>query len=106
MFNNMVAEILEKVPFKDGKPVFSEETRKLIHEAAGYGKESPFFKNKKTKAEAEKYAKGLAAEEVYLDMLGKIANAPTMIHARASAMGLLVVVDEKLQEEFRYPKTV
>lgn len=54
---------------------------------------------KDTQEQAEAYAEGLSAEEVYLDMLQKIVDAPTKIHMLMSARMLIPVIDKKLREE-------
>jgi hypothetical protein len=51
-----------------------------------------------TQQEAENYAEGLTAEQVYIDMLNKIVSAPTRIHMRLSARMLIPIIDRKLKE--------
>lgn len=106
MCNDMIVEILEKVPIENGTPIFSEEIRNLIHEVAEQGRNASFFRDNNTQTKACAYARELTAEEVYLDMLGKVAYAPTMLHARASAIGLLMIIDEKLQEKSSYQEAI
>lgn len=50
-----------------------------------------------TREQAEEYARGLSAEQVYADMLYKIVEAPTRIHMMVSARMLIPVIDQKLQ---------
>lgn len=52
----------------------------------------------KTKEQAEEYAKDLSAEQVYVDMLVKIVEAPTTLHMRCSARMLIPIIDRKLKE--------
>lgn len=52
----------------------------------------------KTKEQAEDYAKELSAEQVYLDMLVKIVDAPTEIHMKMSAKMLIPIISRKLKE--------
>lgn len=94
--DNMIAKILEEVKVVDNKIQFTEESRKLIHEAALECEKLSVYKANKEKS--TEYAKGLSAEDVYVDMLHKIAGAPTQLHVRFSARLLLPVIDQKLQE--------
>lgn len=50
-----------------------------------------------TKEQAEKYAEGVTAEQVYVDMLHKIVEAPTRLHMRAAVRMLIPVIDRKLK---------
>ena len=47
----------------------------------------------------DQYGEGLSAEEVYVDMLRKIVDAPTSLHICMSARLLIPIVDQKLREE-------
>lgn len=52
----------------------------------------------KTKEQVEDYAKELSAEQVYLDMLVKIVEAPTAIHMKMSAKMLIPIISQKLKD--------
>ena len=52
----------------------------------------------------EEYAARLSAEEIYVDMLIKIAVAPTAVHMRMSSRLLIPIIDQKLKEGNGYAK--
>ena len=79
----------------DNTVVFSSDARQLIHETAELCSALPIVNL--TREQAEEYAKGLSAEQVFIDMLYKIAEAPTRIHMRMSARMLVPIIDQKLQ---------
>lgn len=76
--------------------VFSVEAKQLIHEIALKCSTIPIVDE--TREQAEEYARGLSAEQIYIDMLYKIVEAPTRIHMRMSARMLIPVIDKKLME--------
>ena len=75
--------------------VFSTEAKQLIHEIAVKCTTIPIVDE--TREQAEEYARGLSAEQVYIDMLYKIVEAPTRIHMRMSARMLIPIIDQKLR---------
>lgn len=83
------------LPEQDGKMQFTEAHKELIHEISELCGNIPLVQS--TKEQAEDYAKGLTAEQVYIDMLHKIIEAPTRIHMRAAARMLIPVIDRKLK---------
>lgn len=92
-----VSKLLDlEIMNKDKKIEFSEEAKELIHCIAVQCMTIPIVKD--TQKQAEKYAEKLSAEEIYLDMLNKILNAPTWIHMRMVARMLIPIIDQKLQE--------
>lgn len=94
--DDMIADLLDMDIVKsDNTVVFSNEARQLIHEIAEKCSTIPIVDE--TREQAEEYAKGLSAEQVYTDMLYKIVEAPTRIHMRASARMLIPIIDQKLQ---------
>lgn len=74
--------------------VFTDEAKLLIHEIAKKCNTIPIVDE--TREQAEEYARGLSAEQVYADMLYKIVEAPTRIHMMVSARMLIPVIDQKL----------
>lgn len=74
---------------------FSTEARELIHKIAEKCSTIPIVEE--SKEQAEEYAKGLSAGQVYTDMLYKIVEAPTRIHMRVSARMLIPIIDQKLR---------
>ncbi len=94
--DDMIADLLDMDIVKaDNTVVFSNEARQLIHEIAEKCNTIPIVDE--TREQAEEYAKGLSAEQVYTDMLYKIVEAPTRIHMRVSARMLIPIIDQKLQ---------
>ena len=81
---------------EDNRIEFTSRSIELIHEVAKMCNEIPIVE--KTKEQAEDYAEGLSAEQVYLDMLVKIVDAPTAIHMKMSAKMLIPIISRKLKE--------
>lgn len=75
---------------------FTSRSVELIHEIADMCNEIPIVQ--KTKEQAEDYAEGLSAKQVYMDMLVKIVEAPTAIHMKMSAKMLIPIISRKLKE--------
>lgn len=96
--DEMIKRLLEMDIVGDSNTVtFSDEAKQLIHEIAEKCNTIPIVNE--TQEQAEQYAEGLTAEQVYVDMLYKIVEAPTRIHMRMSARMLLPVIDKKLRKE-------
>ena len=95
--DKMVEELLEMDIVKsDNTVTFSNEAKQLIHEIAEKCSIIPIVDE--TREQAEEYARGLSAEQVYTDMLYKIVEAPTRIHMRVSARMLIPIIDQKLRD--------
>lgn len=95
--DEMIEQLLDMDIVGDGNTVtFSGEAKQLIHEIAEKCNTIPIVNE--TKEQAERYAEGLSAEQVYVDMLHKIVKAPTRIHMRMSARMLIPIIDKKLME--------
>lgn len=75
--------------------IFSDEAKQLIHKIAEKCSTIPIVDE--TREQAEEYARGLSADQVYTDMLYKIVEAPTRIHMRVSARMLIPIIDQKLR---------
>ena len=94
--DDMIADLLDMDIVKaDNKVFFSNVARQLIHEIAEKCSTIPIVDD--TREQAEEYARGLSAEQVYTDMLYKIVEAPTRIHMRVSARMLIPIIDQKLR---------
>lgn len=94
--DKMVEELLGMDIVKsDNTVTFSNEAKQLIHEIAEKCSIIPIVDE--TREQAEEYARGLSAEQVYTDMLYKIVEAPTRIHMRVSVRMLIPIIDQKLQ---------
>lgn len=93
--DEMIEKLLDMDIVKaDNTVAFSDEARQLIHDIAE--KCNSILIMEKTREQAEEYARGLSAEQVYTDMLYKIVDAPTWIHMRVSARMLIPIIDQKL----------
>lgn len=94
--DKMVEELLGMDIVKsDNTVTLSNEAKQLIHKIAEKCSIIPIVDE--TREQAEEYARGLSAEQVYTDMLYKIVEAPTRIHMRVSARMLIPIIDQKLQ---------
>ena len=76
---------------EDNSITFTDETKRLIHEISERCMEASLIVENKDRI--------LSAEEVYVDMLRKIVDAPTSLHICMSARLLIPIVDQKLREE-------
>lgn len=95
--DGMIEKLLEmEIVGEDNLVVFSTEAKQLIHEIAVKCSTIPIVDE--TKEQAEEYARDLSAEQIYIDMLYKIVDAPTRIHMRMSVRMLIPVIDKKLRE--------
>lgn len=95
--NDLICELLEEpVTQEDNGIEFTSRSVELIHEIAEMCNEIPIVQ--KTKEQAEDYAEGLSAEQVYMDMLVKIVEAPTAIHMKMSVKMLIPIISRKLKE--------
>lgn len=83
--------------------VFSDKAREYIHEMAAYARDNKWYKKiteKETLANEQKSyvetAMKQSASKVYFDMLLKIVEEPTFIHAELAPMFLIPVIDDML----------
>lgn len=95
--NDMICELLEQDITDGDKIKFTSKAVEMIHNIAEKCNQIQIVNE--TKEQAEAYAEGLSAEEVYLDMCQKIVDAPTRIHMIMSAKMLIPIIDRKLREE-------
>lgn len=73
--DDLICELLnEPIVQNDNSIVFTSRAVELIHMISEKCKDVPIVQ--KTQEQAEEYAKDLTAEQVYVDMIYKIANAP------------------------------
>lgn len=94
--DEMIAQLLDmELAGKDGKITFSKEAEGLIHRIAE--KCSTISIVKETQEQAEAYAQELFPEQIYIDMLEKIVQAPTRIHMRVVARMLIPIIDQKIR---------
>ncbi len=94
--DEMIQKLLDMdIIRNDGKVVFSKESRRLIHQIAEKCDRIPIVAESQERAEL--YAKELSAEQIYIDMLEKIVQAPTRIHMRVVARMLIPIIDQKIR---------
>lgn len=98
--DDMVSDLLEmRLSGQGEEAAFTDDMKQLIHKIAEKCREISIIEE--TQDMARDYAKGLTAQQVYVDMLHKIADAPNTIYMRMAALMLIVVIDQKLAEEER-----
>ena len=96
--DKMIERLLDmELVRKDNKVIFTDEAKQLIHEISEECMKATIILDNKNRM--EDYGKGLSAEDVYVDMLLKIVQAPTTVHMRMSARLLIPIIDQKLREE-------
>ena len=94
--NEMIAQLLDmELVGEDDKITFSKEAKWLIRRIAEKCSTIPIVKE--TQEQAEAYAQGLSAEQIYIDMLEKIVQAPARIHMRVAARMLIPIIDRKIR---------
>lgn len=95
--DKMIEQLIGMDIIEDNDTVtFSDEAKQLIHEIAEKCNEISIVQ--KTQEQAEEYAEELSAEQIYLDMLVKIVEAPTAIHMKMSTRLLIPIISRKLKE--------
>lgn len=95
--DDKVAALLElPLPDKNGEIQLTDAHKQLISEISELCNNAPLVQG--TKEQAEKYAEGVTAEQIYIDMLYKIVEAPTALHMRCCARMLIPIIDKKLKE--------
>lgn len=96
--DEMVERLLDMdIISEDNSVTFTDEAKQLIHEISERCMDATLIVENKDRI--DQYGEGLSAEDVYVDMLHKIANAPTSLHMWMSARMLITVIDQKLREE-------
>lgn len=94
--DDLICDLLNEPSVQDDDSVvFTDKALKLIHEIAEKCKDIPVVKG--SQKQMEEYAGGLSAEEIYVDMLIKIAAVPTPIHMSMSARLLIPIISDKLK---------
>ena len=81
---------------EDDEVIFTDESKELIHIIATQCRETKIYK--RTQSKGKSYSEDMTAEELYIDMLVKIVNAPTSVHALGSVKLLMPLIDDKLQK--------
>lgn len=96
--DEMVERLLDMdIISEDNSVTFTDEAKQLIHEISERCMDATLIVENKDRI--DQYGEGLSAEDVYVDMLHKIVDAPTSLHVCMSARLLIPIVDQKLREE-------
>lgn len=106
-FNDKLCELMEEVEkcnpefLMDGM-IFSDKAKDYIHELAEYSRCLKLYGrimegNEIARKEYEEV--GASASRMYIDMLHKIVNAPTVIHMELVPVMLIPLIDERLRGE-------
>lgn len=95
--DEMVEKLLDMDIIGDDNSItFTDEAKQLIHEISEMCMDANLIVENKDRI--DQYGEGFSAEEVYVDMLHKIVDAPTSLHMVMSARLLIPVIDQKLRE--------
>ena len=100
--NEMIVNIVEGVEkHLDGNYVygvtFPDEIKELIHEAAGECRKTGLYKELSKDAPQE--FKTGKASDLYMEMLVKIAKAPTFLHAAGTSRLMLPLISDAIKRE-------
>lgn len=108
-FNNKLCELMEEVEncnppeFSMDGMIFSDKAKDYIHELAEYSRCLKLYgrtmEGKLAIARKEYEEVGASASRMYIDMLHKIVNAPTVIHMELVPVMLIPLIDERLRGE-------
>lgn len=105
-FNDKLCELMEEVEncnpeFSMDGMIFSDKAKDYIHELAEYSRCLKLYgrtmKGKLEIARKEYEEVGASASRMYIDMLHKILNAPTVIHMELVPVMLIPLIDEQLR---------
>lgn len=79
---------------------FTDKSKAIIHDIAEYSRQRELYKrftnNMNAFMEEWRAEETVTAKDVYLHMLSKIANAPTMLHRNMSIILLMPIIDDML----------
>ncbi len=96
--DGMIEKLLDMdIVGQSNSVVFTDEAERLIHEISEECMKSSIIVEYKDRM--DEYGKELSAEDVYMDMLNKIVDAPTAIYMKMSARMLIPVISMKLKEK-------
>ena len=107
-FNDKVCQLLEEVEncnpeFSMDGMIFSDKAKEYIYELADYSRGLKSYRKTMegqlgiVRKEYEEV--GASASRMYIDMLHKIVNAPTVIHMELVPVMLIPLIDERLRGE-------
>lgn len=76
---------------------FPDEIKELIHKAAGECRKTGLYE-RASKNAPEEFKTGKASD-LYLEMLVKVANAPTFLHAAGTLRLMLPLISDAIKRE-------
>lgn len=107
-FNDKLCELMEEVEkcnpeFSMDGMIFSDKAKDYIYELADYARCLKAYRRimegELGIARKEYEEVGTSASRIYIDMLHKIVNAPTVIHMELVPVMLIPLIDERLRGE-------
>lgn len=107
-FNDKLCELLKEVEncnpeFSMDGLIFSNKAKDYIYELADYSRCLKLYRRtmegESGIARKEYEEVGASASRIYIDMLNKIVNAPTVIHMELVPVMLIPLIDERLRGE-------
>lgn len=88
-----------------GSCTFSDKSKAIIHDIAEYSRQRELYRrftdNMSAFMEEWQNEKDVTAKDVYLHMLDKIVNAPTILHRNTSIILLMPIIDDLLNKNER-----
>lgn len=94
--DDQMVELLEMDIIKENGVVFTPEAIKLIHEMAPECEKAGIYQAHKE--ESEKHWEGETAEDIYMEMVVKIADAPMLIFALSTVRMMIPAVSRALKK--------
>lgn len=94
IINFLEIDLIDK---KNNKIIFTDNAKKIIHEIAIQAKDLNIIKSSQHKI--NKFVNENTAEEIYINFLVKIKNAPTIMHMKNSAYINIYALDKRLKQE-------
>lgn len=95
--NDLMISLIEDI---GGDCTFTDKSIAIIHDVAEYSRKTELYKRFKGNSDSfmEKWraAGNVTAKDVYLHMLGKIANAPTILHRNTAIILFIPIIDDML----------
>jgi hypothetical protein len=93
--DELIQELLDMDLINDDDIVnFTDDSKELIHIISEQCKNTAIYNTQADKINM--YGNEMTAEELYIDLLVKIVNAPTSIHVMACTRILIPLIDSKL----------
>ena len=103
-FYDMLEKIIKKIEnHKTGRLKFDDEAKAMVHELAEMIRKRPAaipFTPERMQ-QKQLYLEAIADKEpelIYLDMLVKVAEAPTRYHLAGAILTLIPIIDDKLSK--------